>query len=85
MYLKNFYYFVNYFLDAVAQIRYFYAQALAMNIGSFEELFMTAEMSALVTTAASIGFLHTVLGPDHYLPFIMMSWARKWSRKKLSS
>jgi len=43
---------------------------------------MTAEMSALVITAASIGFLHTVLGPDHYLPFIMMSWARKWSRFK---
>ena len=43
---------------------------------------MTAEQSALVITAASIGFLHTVLGPDHYLPFIMMSWARKWSRFK---
>jgi len=43
---------------------------------------MTAELSALVITAASIGFLHTVLGPDHYLPFIMMSWARKWSRAK---
>ncbi len=43
---------------------------------------MTAEQSALVITAASIGFLHTVLGPDHYLPFIMMSWARKWSRVK---
>jgi len=25
------------FLDLVAQIRYFYAQALAMNISSFEE------------------------------------------------
>jgi len=43
---------------------------------------MTAELSALFITAASIGFLHTVLGPDHYLPFIMMSWARKWSRAK---
>ena len=43
---------------------------------------MSAELSALVITAASIGFLHTVLGPDHYLPFIMMSWARKWSRTK---
>ncbi len=43
---------------------------------------MTAELSALVITAASIDFLHTVLGPDHYLPFIMMSWARKWSRVK---
>jgi len=43
---------------------------------------MTAELSALVITAASVGLLHTVLGPDHYLPFIMMLWARKWSRVK---
>jgi len=43
---------------------------------------MNAELNALVITAASIGFLHTLLGPDHYLPFIMMSWARKWSRTK---
>ncbi|MHC4571612.1 MAG: urease accessory protein UreH domain-containing protein, partial [Planctomycetota bacterium] len=27
-------------------------------------------------------FFHTILGPDHYLPFIMMSWARKWSMVK---
>jgi len=40
------------------------------------------KLSALVITAAFIGFFHTVLGPDHYLPFIMMSWARKWSRAK---
>ena len=40
---------------------------------------MNAELNALVITAASIGFLHTIAGPDHYLPFIMMSWARKWS------
>jgi nickel/cobalt transporter (NicO) family protein len=43
---------------------------------------VNAELGALVITAASIGFLHTLLGPDHYLPFIMMSWARKWSRTK---
>ena len=53
-----------------------------MSNHSFEEPVMNAELSALVITAASIGFLHTVLGPDHYLPFIMMSWARKWSRTK---
>ncbi len=44
-----------------------------------KELIITAELNALIITAASIGFLHTILGPDHYLPFIMMSWARKWS------
>lgn len=43
---------------------------------------MTQELKALVVTAASIGFLHTLLGPDHYLPFIMMAWARKWSAAK---
>lgn len=43
---------------------------------------MTQELKALVLTAASIGFFHTLLGPDHYLPFIMMSWARKWSAAK---
>jgi len=40
---------------------------------------MTVELSVLIITAASIGFFHTIFGPDHYLPFIMMSWARKWS------
>lgn len=45
---------------------------------------MTAELNALVIAAASIGFFHTLLGPDHYLPFIMMSWARKWSLTKTS-
>jgi nickel/cobalt exporter len=33
-------------------------------------------------TAASIGFFHTLFGPDHYLPFIMMSRAKKWSLTK---
>ncbi len=37
-YLKNFHLSVNYFLDVVAQIRYFYAQASTTNIRSFEEL-----------------------------------------------
>jgi ABC-type nickel/cobalt efflux system permease component RcnA len=40
---------------------------------------MNSELNALYITAASIGFIHTLFGPDHYLPFVMMSWARKWS------
>ncbi len=40
---------------------------------------MTGELKALIITAASIAFFHTLLGPDHYLPFVMMSWSRKWS------
>ena len=43
---------------------------------------MTAEVNVLIITAASIGFFHTIFGPDHYLPFVMMSWARKWSLLK---
>ena len=43
---------------------------------------MTVELNALIVTAASIAFFHTILGPDHYLPFIMISWARKWSGMK---
>jgi sulfite exporter TauE/SafE len=33
----------------------------------------------LLGTAATVGFVHTILGPDHYLPFIAMSKARRWS------
>lgn len=40
---------------------------------------MLQETGILIATAASIGFLHTLLGPDHYLPFILMSQARNWS------
>jgi sulfite exporter TauE/SafE len=34
---------------------------------------------ALLTTALFIGTIHTVLGPDHYLPFIVLSRVRGWS------
>ena len=37
------------------------------------------ELLILTITAASIGFFHTLLGPDHYIPFIVMSRAKKWS------
>jgi len=40
------------------------------------------EILVLAGTAASIGFLHTLFGPDHYLPFIVMSRARGWSLSK---
>lgn len=40
------------------------------------------EMTVLLISAASIGFTHTLLGPDHYLPFIVMGKARKWSPAK---
>jgi len=40
---------------------------------------MSNECAILMVTAASVGFLHTLLGPDHYLPFIMMARARRWT------
>jgi ABC-type nickel/cobalt efflux system permease component RcnA len=43
---------------------------------------MSTEIKALILTAFSIGLLHTLFGPDHYLPFVMISWARKWSNIK---
>jgi nickel/cobalt exporter len=43
---------------------------------------MSSEMMILTITAASIGFFHTLLGPDHYVPFIVMARARKWSLLK---
>ncbi|MEK6732207.1 MAG: sulfite exporter TauE/SafE family protein [Candidatus Omnitrophota bacterium] len=39
-------------------------------------------MITLYITAATIGFLHTVFGPDHYVPFIVMAKARKWPMAK---
>jgi ABC-type nickel/cobalt efflux system permease component RcnA len=32
----------------------------------------------MLTAAASLGLVHTLLGPDHYLPFIALSRARGW-------
>jgi len=36
----------------------------------------------LTGTAATIGFFHTLIGPDHYLPFIVISRARQWPLSK---
>ncbi len=45
---------------------------------------MSANLTVLTWTAASIAFIHTVIGPDHYLPFIVMARARRWSIAKTS-
>lgn len=45
---------------------------------------MVQDINVLAVTAASIGFFHTLFGPDHYLPFIMMAKARRWSIFKTS-
>ena len=33
----------------------------------------------LAGTAAGVGVVHTLLGPDHYLPFVVLGRARGWS------
>jgi ABC-type nickel/cobalt efflux system permease component RcnA len=43
---------------------------------------MPNEIWVLAGTAAGIGLIHTVIGPDHYLPFIVMAKARKWPLPK---
>ena len=43
---------------------------------------MADGISALALTALVIGATHTLLGPDHYLPFVFMARARGWSHTK---
>jgi nickel/cobalt exporter len=43
---------------------------------------VTIDLGLLILTATSIGFVHTLLGPDHYLPFVAMSAARRWSTRR---
>lgn len=40
------------------------------------------EAQLLILTAAGIAFLHTVLGPDHYLVFTALGKARGWTLRK---
>ncbi len=39
---------------------------------------MTNEFLILLTTTVTLALLHTLAGPDHYLPFIVISKARNW-------
>jgi len=43
---------------------------------------MTPEITLLAFSAAAIAFVHTILGPDHYLPFVAMAKARDWGMQK---
>jgi len=43
---------------------------------------MLNETIVLAGTAATIGLVHTILGPDHYIPFIALSKSRQWSGVK---
>ncbi len=41
-------------------------------------------MTSIIISAVIIGFLHTVTGPDHYLPFVALARARRWTSLKLA-
>lgn len=43
---------------------------------------ITREIWMLAGTAAALGLVHTVIGPDHYLPFIVIGRARNWTLRK---
>jgi len=43
---------------------------------------MDNSIALLSMTAVSLGFIHTLFGPDHYLPFIVLSEAKKWTIRK---
>jgi nickel/cobalt transporter (NicO) family protein len=45
---------------------------------------MSSDLNILLVTAASVGFIHTLTGPDHYLPFVVIAKARKWTMAKTS-
>jgi len=38
--------------------------------------------TALVVTAATLGTVHTLLGPDHYVPFVALARSRAWSLRR---
>ncbi len=40
---------------------------------------LTADVQALLFTAMSIGIVHTLIGPDHYVPFVALARQRGWS------
>lgn len=43
---------------------------------------MNTTLTTLILSAITISCLHTASGPDHYLPFIVLSRARKWNLSK---
>jgi len=42
----------------------------------------TDPSTSLIALAAATGFVHTLAGPDHYVPFVVLARARSWSVAK---
>ncbi len=47
-----------------------------------EESLQSGSVMLLAWTALALGCLHTVLGPDHYVPFVAMAASEGWSRTR---
>jgi len=43
---------------------------------------MNGDQAALALSALGIGAVHTLLGPDHFLPFIALARSRNWSNRR---
>jgi len=43
---------------------------------------LTGFSLSVLAAAGGVAFLHTLLGPDHYLPFIVLARARSWSKTR---
>jgi nickel/cobalt exporter len=43
---------------------------------------MVESLPVLLMSTVAIGFLHVIIGPDHYLPFILLGKSNHWSMKK---
>lgn len=43
---------------------------------------MSSELIIMIGAAATLALVHTLLGPDHYLPFIALARARGWTARK---
>ena len=46
---------------------------------------MIPETFLIAGSAASVGFIHPILGPDHYLPLVAMARTNGWSGPKTAT
>lgn len=43
---------------------------------------MIEPLSVIIATALTLGLVHTAIGPDHYLPFVVLGRSEGWSLKR---
>ncbi|MFK7888438.1 MAG: hypothetical protein AB8G16_16370 [Gammaproteobacteria bacterium] len=43
---------------------------------------LTGDVQLLLLTALSIGVVHTLIGPDHYVPFVALARQRGWTLRR---